>query len=544
MGKERGRLSLVVKILGIAAVLLIVLMLLIPFFVDANQFRPMLNAQLSNALGREVKVGNLALSLFTGSITADEITIADDPKFGSSPFVRAQSLHVGIQLRPLIFSRTVNITAIMLDKPEVSLVRTPAGVWNFASIGSREGAKKAEPQEAGAAESALAKVSIASLSIKDGRVTVNRGAKGLKPYVFDKVNIAARDLAFSSQFPFSASAALPGGGSTKLEGKAGPLNRADMSLTPFEAAFGLTNFDLLASGFVSPSAGLAGLINLDCSLASDGKQARTKGQAHAEKLKLAKGGVPSGKAITLDYSLHHDLKSQSGVLDEAKVTCDRAITQLSGRYDISGNDVILIMKLRGKEMPVQDLAALLPAAGVILPRGASLQAGTLNIDASTEGSIESLVTTGSVDLSKTRLEGYDLGSKIAKVASLAGFNASPVTDIEKLASGVRVTAEGIRLSEISLDVPSLGQLAGNGIVNSDQSLDFKMVARLKTTGSIAGGLARLAGGDTLSIPFLIQGTAEDPKFVPDLKGAAGSLLDAGKSGSLGKAIQDLFGKKK
>jgi hypothetical protein len=68
MGKERGRLSLVVKILGIAAVLLIVLMLLIPLFVDANQFRPMLNAQLSDALGREVKVGNLALSLFTGSI--------------------------------------------------------------------------------------------------------------------------------------------------------------------------------------------------------------------------------------------------------------------------------------------------------------------------------------------------------------------------------------------------------------------------------------------------------------------------------------------
>ena len=68
------------KIAGIVIGVLILIVIAIPFFIDANTFKPKLESELSDALGRQVKVGNLSLSLFSGSVAADNISIADDPR--------------------------------------------------------------------------------------------------------------------------------------------------------------------------------------------------------------------------------------------------------------------------------------------------------------------------------------------------------------------------------------------------------------------------------------------------------------------------------
>src|SRR5258708_14574874 len=98
------------KILGIVVGVLIVIVIIVPFFIDANSFRPKLESELSGALGRQVKVGNLSLSLLSGSVTADDISIADDPAFAKTPFRQPKSLTSGRKLIPLIFSKTFHIT--------------------------------------------------------------------------------------------------------------------------------------------------------------------------------------------------------------------------------------------------------------------------------------------------------------------------------------------------------------------------------------------------------------------------------------------------
>src|SRR5277367_2051502 len=100
----------ILKILAILVAVLLVIAIAVPFFVDANTFRPKLESELSDALGRPVRVGNLRLSLFSGGVSADDISIADDPAFSESPFVQAKSLKVGVELIPLIFSKTLNVT--------------------------------------------------------------------------------------------------------------------------------------------------------------------------------------------------------------------------------------------------------------------------------------------------------------------------------------------------------------------------------------------------------------------------------------------------
>jgi AsmA protein len=47
-------------------------------------------------------VGNLHLSLLSGSVAADDLSIADDPSFSQQPFIKAKDLKVGVELIPLI----------------------------------------------------------------------------------------------------------------------------------------------------------------------------------------------------------------------------------------------------------------------------------------------------------------------------------------------------------------------------------------------------------------------------------------------------------
>src|SRR5260370_16421751 len=91
------------NIFVIVLVVLIVIVIAIPFFIDANVFRPRLESDLSATLGRQVKVGNLSLSLLSGGVKADDISIADDPVFHNPPFLPAQSLPMWLQFLPLIF---------------------------------------------------------------------------------------------------------------------------------------------------------------------------------------------------------------------------------------------------------------------------------------------------------------------------------------------------------------------------------------------------------------------------------------------------------
>ena len=124
------------KIIGIAVAVLLLIVIALPFLINVNTFRPRLESSLTEALGREVKVGNLSLSILSGSVSAEDLAIADDPAFSKDPFIRAKSLKVGVEVMPLIFSKTLHITDITLDKPEIALLRSASGKWNFSSLGN------------------------------------------------------------------------------------------------------------------------------------------------------------------------------------------------------------------------------------------------------------------------------------------------------------------------------------------------------------------------------------------------------------------------
>ena len=546
------------KIVGIVVAVLLLIIIAIPFLINVNSFRPKLESELTEALGREVKVGNLSLSILSGSVSAEELSIADDPAFSKDPFIRAKSLKVGVEVMPLIFSKKLHVTDITLDQPEIALLRDASGKWNFSSLGSKsETAAKTAPS----GPSSTPDLSVSKLEVKNGRLSVNRANSSIKPHVYSNVDISVRDFSPTSQFPYTITADLPAGGTVKLDGKAGPINSADVAASPIEAQITVKGLDLTASGFVEPSTGIAGVADFDGTLNSDGHVLRTSGTLKADKLKLAVKGTPATQPVTVKYATDFDLQKQAGSLTQGDVSLGKALAKLTGTYQSQGESTILNMKLNADGMPVDDLQAMLPALGIVLPSGSKLEGGTLSVNVGITGPVDKLVIAGPIRLSQTKLAGFNLASKMSAISALSGTQGGSDTTIQNLSTDARVAPEGVRTQNINLTVPALGTVTGDGTISPAGALDYKMKASL--SGGAVAGLTQLAGIGGKSgggIPFFIQGTTSDPKFVPDVKGMVGSQLKGGLGNALGgltggknpsgdqsspmDALGGLFGKKK
>ena len=149
----------------LAAIVLFVLVIgLVPFLINADTFRPKIESELSSSLGRKVALGHLSLSLITGSLVANDISIADDSTFSSAPFLEAKQLHFGIELGQFLFHHLVQITNITIDSPAIHLIHNQNGTWNFSNIGSASGSTQAGSQQ----DSIIPSLTIAKLKIKDG----------------------------------------------------------------------------------------------------------------------------------------------------------------------------------------------------------------------------------------------------------------------------------------------------------------------------------------------------------------------------------------
>ena len=519
------------KIAAIVIAILIVIVIALPFVISVNNFRPKIESELTTALARKVTVGNLSLSIFSGSVKADNIAIADDPAFGNAPFIQAKGLTVGVEVMPLITSKVLHITDLTLSQPQVVLMRAASGRWNFSTLGGNT--EKKSPSTDQSFEKNL---SVAKLNIEGGQVSIADNTRA-KPHLYRNVNVDVKNFSFSSQFPFTLTAELPGGGTLKLDGTAGPVNPSDTALTPLQAKLEIKKLDLAASGFIDPQSGIAGVADFDGTVNSDGKQAVSSGNASIERLKLSPKGSPAPRAVAVRYATTYELQKQTGQLTQGDVSVAKAVAKLGGTYDLHGESAVVNMKLNADNMPVDDLEAMLPALGVTLPSGSSLEGGTLSSDLTISGPIEKLVIAGPVKVVNTKLKGFDIGSKLSAISSLTGgAKSGQDTSIQNFSSNVHVAPSGTQTENINLVVPAIGTLTGSGTISPQNALDYKMIASL--SGAAVSGLSQVAGlgGKGTSIPFFIQGTASDPKFVPDVKGIVGSQIGSQLTNRLGSQV--------
>jgi len=548
----------IIRNIAIAVAVLLLIVVGLVLLVDANRFRPTLESELSKALGRAVKIADLKVSLLQGGVTADGLFVADDPTFSHDPFVAAKSLKIGVELWPFVLSRKLNVTEITVTEPQITLLETDTGTWNFSSLGGkpRPGAPPPAPKTPSAEDLNL---SVKLIKISVGHFTLRHVGHKAKPVVLENVAVEVRDFSPGAAFPFSFAANFGGGGAIKLDGTVGPIDPADTAMTPVSASLSLTQVDPVSAGFIDSSAGLAAVVSFNGKAQSNGRLVNMDGRLRLEKLRLVKTGTPARRAFELDFAVAHDLRKRSGTIRRGDLHFGAAVASLTGDYALATEPPVVHVNFSGPNMPVPELVEFLPAMDVVLPAGSSLQGGTLSAKLTAQGPADRLAGGGSIELANARLAGFNLGGKMATIEKFAGIKAGPDTDIQTLNAQFTYSPEGQAIQDLLLVVEGIGQLTGAGTVSSSHALDFKMRATVHTSGAV---MAVIGERGEASVPFFVKGTASEPVFRPDVKEIvkekvetvekfAGSAIDkiAGEGSGIGKAATGLLkgllgGKKK
>jgi len=542
-----------VKASAAAAALVIVVVGLIPLFVNADTFRPTIENQLTTSLGRKVTLGHLSLSLFTGSLVAQDISIADDSSLSNSPFLQAKELRIGIELGELLFHHSVQMTDLTVDSPSIHLIHAQNGTWNFSSIGS------AAAQPASSQPGSVPALTVSELKIKNGSGAVSSLPAAGNPIACSDINLTVHQFSFATSFPFELSATVPGDGSIEISGTAGPISQKDASQTPFRATLEIKHFDPVAVGVVQPGDGISMLADFDAQVTSESGNLQSTGKIVASRLQLARNGSPSPQPVNIDYTVSDNLGSRTGQVSDLAIHTGTVAVHLNGGYNATGQDAVLDLHLSAPNLPIDQLEQLLPAAGVRLPTGSRLSGGTLTASLAITGPANAITIAGPVEIDNTQLAGFDLGSRIQGLNPFGGTKNG--TQIEKLSTTLNSSPQSTQFSSIYASIPMIGTASGTGSVSPGGALDFQLTAKLSATSAV-GGLAstgiNAVGGllgapkATLTdkgIPLTITGTTSDPSIKANvgamLKQTAGGLLGNSsgqqKSNPI-KSVKGLIGK--
>ena len=507
---------------GVVVGVFLFVLLLVPFFVNAETFRPTIETQLSSTLGRNVTFGKLTFSLMQSSLIADDIVISEDPAFSDVPFVQAKKLDVGLEIMPFLFHHQVRITKLTIDTPSIQLIEHANGRWNYSSLGGTSSqASISQPTSA-------PDLRVGELKIVNGGAQVSSIPATARPFEYSGINLTVKQFSFFKSFPFELSAKLPAGGTLKLTGDAGPISQKNTSHTPFRATLQLRDFNPVAAGIIEQDKGITMDNNVDAEIKSDGVNATSTGKIKASRLQLAPKGSPAQRPVDIDYSVSQNLASREGTVSDLAIHTGSAAVHVAGTFKFTPEALMLNLHLSARALPLEQLEQLLPVVGIRLPSGSSLQGGTLTADIAITGPATAITMAGPVEIDNTRLAGFDLGSKIQGLNPLGSSIGG--TEIRVLKTSVNSSPQSTRLTDIFGDLPQIGTASGDGTVAPSGELDFHLTAKLNNSnavgavansavnavGGLAGGflhpIKKAAALAERGIPLTITGSAENPSI--------------------------------
>ena len=540
-----------------AVALILLLMALVPFLLDANTFRPVIEKQISASINRPVRLGNLSFSLFTTSLVADNVVIGDDPQYGTAPFLQAKALHIGVEAWPLLSRRHLVLTRFTADEPQIHLVHSINGTWNFSTLSRtllgppQTGNKAIDRGGTSQLSASVPELTSAKIQVRGGTVVLEDLPAVGRPLVFQNVEFTARKVSAKGQFPFEASAGLQGGGSVTLDGMAGPLSAADISNTPFRVRLSGKSLNPVLIGLVEPSQGIGFSADVSAQAVSNGSNFRATGTVQASHLQLARNGVPAaqpvGATFDLAGSLAHAAAGGTQTLVQIRdlaVKTGATAAHVSGTVTLLPGHVTLNARLFAQRLPIDELQTLMPSVGVRLPRGASLRGGTVTANLSITGAPDAAEFSGPIEVEDTSLTGFDLGSKLSGLATLAGVVSGDSTAIRTLKTDVIVSPRGVDARSLYAELPTLGTASGEGTISPVGVLDFSLLVKLNGRaaggGNLSGIVSSLGGllGHTATsaiaegIPVTITGTQQDPHIGVSMP-LAGDAASAGHGGDRG-----------
>src|ERR1700752_4302076 len=130
----RRRTTLIV--VGIAAILMLALIFVVPALINVDRYRPQVISYLQEKAGMQVEIGRLALTFFPVTIHIDHIGVKNPPIFPVGYVAQVARIDAELSVGALLH-RQVAIKSLVLENPVFNFTSDPDGPWNFENPQSK-----------------------------------------------------------------------------------------------------------------------------------------------------------------------------------------------------------------------------------------------------------------------------------------------------------------------------------------------------------------------------------------------------------------------
>jgi len=530
----------------VAAVLVLVVaaLILVPILVDTPRVQALIASNASQALGRPVKFRSMSISVLPlPAVALHGLEIAEDPQFGTEPFLKLETGKVRLKLLPLLTGR-VELGDVKLTKPVIAVIQTADGRMNISTLGTGAGTKEPKASEraprggggTGGGGAALP----AAISIEHGLVAyVARGKGGVtSQYRVDDLNLTltggAPQLAFKGDLKVK-----PGDLVVKIaDGQVALDPGKPLTEAPLRGVVTLDGKDIgdLAKNALGPTPAFGGALKGKLALSG------TLGApAVAGDIELAKPSAsqlqpscPAPKRRTLTLGT---LKLNAAYRDQ--VLGARPLTTSLGDGTITGQ--LTLSLAPGLQVQLTDLAIK------ALPLEKAL------VDYLCQG----YAITGPMDLTgATSFSAHDVYHTLSGPGTLKIGRGKVVGPRALALLGGIVRVGGAVSSLLSSDVPNLGDsplefdsITGtyqivNGVLNTKDLLYTSRAMKILIAGSYGFATERMDLDMTIThgrgeLKAKVTGPASSPSIRVN---PASILRDADRGGKLEKGLGDLLKK--
>jgi len=461
---SRKRLAFILMPIGFV----VLIALALPFVVDVNRYRGQIEDTVSARLGRRVSLGPMRLSIVPLGLRIRDLSIAEDQRLDTRrPFVRVRELYVSPRFLPLLKGQ-VELHALEVRDPEVELVRTAGGAWNFESL-----------RQSSSQSSDTRLLPFERVSVSHGRLgfTDLSRAPGATPSassraVYDNIDMTLTDDAPDPPFDLTLAVTMPGEGAQRvtLQGRAAPgrgiadstfdgqleFNAVSLSgVERFLAAETLQNSDAVLSGRAAVRSN-SGTLSSQGSLTFERPRVR---------------GVEIGYPIVAEFDLAHALEANRLTIQKGTVKLGKTPLSLTGMVDLSADPPVLDVHATASDASIAEAARLASAFGVAFGADTQVQ-GRLQADVRARGPANRPALDGQVRLRNISISGKDIPQPVRSDAIDLALTPSEIRSNQfSAASGRTSVSVRAAVRQYTEPTPVIDASASTGDADLGELLD-------------------------------------------------------------------------
>jgi len=565
----------IIKVLaGIVFLIILVgagLAVFVRFYLTDERLNALIVPQAEKALGRQVSLGNIDVSLLKG-ITLNDFAVKEED--GNTDFVKIKGFVLSYELMPLLQKNLV-VSEIKLIEPEITVSRGKNGLFNFATLSflSTEKTEKisSPPSSSTTAVALPLALTMDTITVSNARVilsddlgelpevdthadlTVSVGIgqdisslryagtltfssdavyQGIEPHVTGKIDFDQNQVAYSLDVKMDKEAA-------RLAGVV-----QEYTKTP-DIELNVTSDNLHIDSLLAMAGGLG-----DKAIKSGSPEGKVNPKAPKSIGSQIPEGLKAHGVVRVKEAVYKNLPVRDFQLDYSLVnnilTVSRMAAQTAGGeihknlvLDLNQVDPVYEGKVEVKALQMKDLQAAL------FPKIPERILGAFSTSLTFSGSgmewpslAENLNMTGNYMMTRGQLQNVDIASVIAEAVGVEELKEIIFDDI----SGNMEVHDGKMLLKYKMDGRDVSLTSKEGVISLDGTavdmpfhLTFsqEISEKLKQRSSLANYLADEEGQTAVSLK--VTGSLRKPRVTLDSSGVKKQVTETLKK----KAFEEL-----